>query len=82
MGWRPSADVSIGEAEALVDQLVNAQLLQTAGTDATGSVRFRLHDLARLFAREQAALMDSEGERRRALGRLTEAWLALVESRT
>ncbi|NUP83428.1 MAG: tetratricopeptide repeat protein [Nonomuraea sp.] len=38
-----------GGAEALVD----AGLLETYGVDAAGQVRYRMHDLTRLFAREQ-----------------------------
>ncbi|WP_433435482.1 BTAD domain-containing putative transcriptional regulator [Nonomuraea sp. CA-141351] len=38
-----------GQAEALVD----AGLLETHGVDAAGQVRYRLHDLTRLFARDQ-----------------------------
>ncbi|MEU6712470.1 BTAD domain-containing putative transcriptional regulator [Nonomuraea sp. NPDC046802] len=38
-----------GQAEALVD----AGLLETYGVDVAGQVRYRLHDLTRLFAREQ-----------------------------
>lgn len=38
-----------GQAEALVD----AGLLETHGVDVAGQVRYRLHDLTRLFAREQ-----------------------------
>ncbi|MCK2219940.1 winged helix-turn-helix domain-containing protein [Actinomadura sp. ATCC 31491] len=38
-----------GGAEALVD----AGLLETHGVDVAGQVRYRLHDLTRLFAREQ-----------------------------
>ncbi|TMR20010.1 SARP family transcriptional regulator [Nonomuraea turkmeniaca] len=38
-----------GQAEALVD----AGLLETHGVDVAGQVRYRLHGLTRLFAREQ-----------------------------
>ncbi|MER6507223.1 BTAD domain-containing putative transcriptional regulator [Nonomuraea sp. NPDC001636] len=38
-----------GGAEALVD----AGLLETHGVDAAGQIRYRMHDLTRLFAREQ-----------------------------
>lgn len=38
-----------GHAEALVD----AGLLETSGVDVAGQVRYRMHDLTRLFAREQ-----------------------------
>ncbi|SEF69792.1 DNA-binding transcriptional activator of the SARP family [Nonomuraea solani] len=40
-----------GHAEALVD----AGLLETHGVDVAGQVRYRMHDLTRLFAREQPA---------------------------
>ncbi|MGP3928704.1 BTAD domain-containing putative transcriptional regulator [Nonomuraea sp. KM88] len=38
-----------GQAETLVD----AGLLETYGVDVAGQVRYRMHDLTRLFAREQ-----------------------------
>ncbi|TDE57910.1 SARP family transcriptional regulator [Nonomuraea mesophila] len=38
-----------GQAETLVD----AGLLETSGVDVAGQVRYRMHDLTRLFAREQ-----------------------------
>jgi DNA-binding SARP family transcriptional activator len=41
-------DLLGGQAEALVD----AGLLETCGVDVAGQVRYRMHDLTRLFARE------------------------------
>ncbi|MFC5833857.1 AfsR/SARP family transcriptional regulator [Nonomuraea insulae] len=57
-----------GQAEALVD----AGLLETHGVDVAGQVRYRLHGLTRLFAREQAV----PG----VLARLSEVVLARVRS--
>ncbi|MFI6734577.1 BTAD domain-containing putative transcriptional regulator [Nonomuraea sp. NPDC050451] len=57
-----------GQAEALVD----AGLLETHGVDVAGQVRYRLHDLTRLFAREQPV----PG----VLGRLSEVVLARVRA--
>lgn len=47
-------DSAAAEAEELLEQLLDAQLLDFAGRDAAGSPRYRLHDLVRLFAREKA----------------------------
>jgi hypothetical protein len=54
-------------AERALERLVDAQLLETPSPG-----RYRLHDLLRLFAREQATQDMPEEERRAALGRL---WL-------
>ena len=45
-------DAPIEPAEVLLEQLVDAQLLADAGTDAAGQSRYRFHDLVRLYARE------------------------------
>lgn len=45
------AELFGGQAEALVD----AGLLETHVVDVAGQVRYRLHDLTRLFAREQGS---------------------------
>jgi DNA-binding SARP family transcriptional activator/tetratricopeptide (TPR) repeat protein len=50
-GWL--ADVLAGGAE--LDALVDAHMLTTVGVDQAGQVRYRFHDLVRLFAREQTA---------------------------
>ncbi|MFI6498839.1 BTAD domain-containing putative transcriptional regulator [Nonomuraea typhae] len=64
-----------GRTEATVrralDRLVQAQLLQVAGTG-----RFAMHDLMRLFAREKAAEHISFDEARSAIQRAAHAYLA------
>lgn len=67
------------EAEELVDTLAEAYLVDPVGTDATGCVRYRMHDLVRLHAREMSAAEDTDAERRAALTRLAGAWLAVAE---
>ncbi|CAM3800998.1 tetratricopeptide repeat protein [Kibdelosporangium persicum] len=55
-GWWPVApllDVSPREAEDIVEHLVDLRLLEVAGVDAIGRVRYRLHDLVQLFGAEQ-----------------------------
>ncbi|WP_433223894.1 AfsR/SARP family transcriptional regulator [Dactylosporangium sp. CS-047395] len=58
-----------------LDALVDAQLLMLARTDQIGQVRYRLHDLVRLYARSLAEPDESAGALSRGLG----GWLALAE---
>jgi DNA-binding SARP family transcriptional activator/tetratricopeptide (TPR) repeat protein len=67
------------EAEDLLDQLVRAGLLEVSGRDRAGQVRYRLHDLMRLYARERAMAADSCAERDAAAGRFFGTALHLAE---
>jgi DNA-binding SARP family transcriptional activator/Tfp pilus assembly protein PilF len=67
------------EAEDLLDQLVRAGLLEVAGRDCAGQVRYRLHDLMRLYARERCLAADSCTERDAAAGRFFGTALHLAE---
>jgi tetratricopeptide (TPR) repeat protein len=66
-------------AEELVDGLMQAQLLEVAGRDQTGQVRYRFHDLLRLYARERATAEDPPERRQASLARALGGWLALAE---
>ncbi|MFF5210737.1 BTAD domain-containing putative transcriptional regulator [Streptosporangium sp. NPDC000396] len=79
--WTVAAllDASVAEAEELVEELVDAQLLTMIGIDQTGAPRYRLHDLVRLYARERAELEDSRQAREIVVARAIAAWLALAE---
>lgn len=46
-------DLPITTAEDVAEHLADAQLLDTIGEDAAGQLRYRCHDLLRLFAREK-----------------------------
>jgi DNA-binding SARP family transcriptional activator/tetratricopeptide (TPR) repeat protein len=76
----PVLDGSVADAERMVERLDDAQLLDFAGVDATGQVRYRLHDLVRLFARERAEEEDAAGERTEAVRRVLGQLLALVDT--
>ncbi|WP_440103525.1 AfsR/SARP family transcriptional regulator [Streptosporangium sp. H16] len=79
--WAVAAllDVPVRQAEHEIETLIDAHLLNLTGTDETGRLRYRFHDLIRLYARERAQREDSESERQAALERALGAWLALAE---
>ncbi|WP_424862518.1 AfsR/SARP family transcriptional regulator [Streptomyces sp. MMS24-I29] len=78
--WVPAAllDVDLSEAEAVLDDLVEVHLVQTGAVGATG-IRYQLHDLVRLFAREHAERSLSYRDRAGALDRLLGASLHLTD---
>jgi tetratricopeptide (TPR) repeat protein/transcriptional regulator with XRE-family HTH domain len=62
-------DVPAPDAEEIAERLADAQLLDTVGEDAAGQIRYRCHDLLRLFARERLATDETPDIRRAALER-------------
>ncbi|MEV4365963.1 BTAD domain-containing putative transcriptional regulator [Nonomuraea sp. NPDC049637] len=80
-GWVVIAllDVPPMESEDLLDELVDAQLIQplTVGEGISGLYRF--HDLIKVFAREKLAAHESPGDREGLLRRVLGALLALAE---
>jgi transcriptional regulator with XRE-family HTH domain len=70
---------SLEEAEDHLDALTDAQLLSCPGQDACGQLRYRFHDLVRLYARERARGEESATDRADALARLLGALLASAD---
>ena len=68
---------AVAEVAPTVDALVDAQLL--IEDDATGAVRYRLHDLVRLYARERAVGHVGEAQRHDIIAGGIGAWLAVAE---
>ncbi|MFC5822236.1 NB-ARC domain-containing protein [Nonomuraea insulae] len=56
-------DISGLDGADQLEALIDAQLAECSGTDQTGAMRYRLHDLVRVFAAE---LADRDEDRRRA----------------
>ncbi|RKS68420.1 DNA-binding SARP family transcriptional activator [Actinomadura pelletieri DSM 43383] len=79
--WTVAAllDGPMHEAQAHLETLIDAHLVGVTGTDATGQLRYRLHDLLRLYARELAERDDPAPQRAAALRRALGGWLALAE---
>jgi DNA-binding SARP family transcriptional activator/predicted negative regulator of RcsB-dependent stress response len=68
-------DSGLAEAEELLERLVDAQLVEAAGEDRAGQLRYRLHDLLRVFARERLEAEKPAPARRVSLQRLLGACL-------
>jgi DNA-binding SARP family transcriptional activator/predicted negative regulator of RcsB-dependent stress response len=75
----PLLEVPVDQGEDAIERLVDAQLLDVAGRDTVGRVRYRMHDLIRLYARERAQHEEPEADRTAALERVFGAWLDLVQ---
>lgn len=81
-GWvaAPLLAQPLAAVEATVDELIDARLLdpiRPAGP-MWAAASLRLHDLTRLYAREQAMAGDSGADREAALTRLLQTWRSLV----
>ncbi len=59
-GWAAAAllDTDLAEAEDVLERLVDAQMLDTVAVARTGRIRYRFHDLIRVYAQER--LMETE----------------------
>lgn len=79
-GWvaMPLADAPQDLGERLLDALTEARLVEAVRRDGSGDVRYRLHDLLRVFARERSAIEDRTKEVIDAFDRLYEVWLHLA----
>jgi tetratricopeptide (TPR) repeat protein len=75
--WNLAAllDTDTDHAEQLLEELVDAQLVEVIGVDATGLIRYGLHDLLRDFARERLAGSDPAVVRHEALSRLAQEYI-------
>ncbi|MGP4098199.1 ATP-binding protein [Nonomuraea sp. KM90] len=62
-------DISGLDGADQLEALIDAQLAECSGTDQTGAMRYRLHDLVRVFAAELAG-QDGEERRRAAIERV------------
>ena len=80
-GWVSSIllDKPLTQAEDLLDDLVNARLVELTGTGSGVHQQYRFHDLIRVFARERLAAEEPPARRSAALERWFAALLHLTE---
>jgi tetratricopeptide (TPR) repeat protein/transcriptional regulator with XRE-family HTH domain len=69
------ADAAVEHADYVLGLLARANLIHSQGPE-----RYGMHDLLRAYARELAAVCDSEGERRAALTRLFDYYLYVASA--
>jgi tetratricopeptide (TPR) repeat protein/transcriptional regulator with XRE-family HTH domain len=78
--WTVAAllDVEPAAGAAVLDELLDARLLDELGADQAGQARFRFHALTRLYARERRAAEIEPAGWEAALARAGGGWLALA----
>ncbi|AZP17607.1 tetratricopeptide repeat protein [Streptomyces aquilus] len=74
----PLLDVGEDDAEDAVEQLVDCHFVEVVGTDGTGRTRYRIHDLAREYARERCLVDETREDREAAVRRLVARWLTMA----
>ncbi|UUY52196.1 tetratricopeptide repeat protein [Streptomyces yangpuensis] len=74
----PLLEVSEDDAEDAVEQLVDCHFVEVVGTDETGRTRYRIHDLAREYARERCLADELREDRETAVRRLVDRWLTMA----
>ena len=79
-GWVAAAllDTTLRESDDVLEELIDAQLVDVERLPREKNIRFRLHDLVRAYARERLATEETQGEQPLALRRLLGAWLFLA----
>ncbi|WP_370962360.1 BTAD domain-containing putative transcriptional regulator [Amycolatopsis sp. cg9] len=72
-------DVEIATAEEVVEHLVDTHLVDYTFVDDTGQVRYRLHDLVRIYAREEAERHESRTDLVASTARVAGGWTAVLD---
>jgi DNA-binding SARP family transcriptional activator/tetratricopeptide (TPR) repeat protein len=73
-------DRPLAEALDLLDDLIDAQLVESVGDGRGAQSQYRFHDLIRVFAREHLAAEEPPAERRAALARVLGGLLSLADA--
>ncbi|MBG0829051.1 tetratricopeptide repeat protein [Planomonospora sp. ID67723] len=79
--WTSAAllDQPLADAQDLLDDLADAQLVDVISTGRHINTQYRFHDLIRVFARERLAAEESPAERTSALSRVLSSLLRLTQ---
>ncbi|MDT7801435.1 MAG: hypothetical protein QOI78_4868 [Actinomycetota bacterium] len=79
--WIAAAALEIepDDAEGILEALVDVSLVEPDGADPLGLMRYRLHDLVRLFALERASAEETAEARAAVVERVLGSWIWLVE---
>lgn len=77
--WATTALINHPASDGIVEELVEASLLQPVRKDATGEPRYKVHDMVRLYAVELGAAMDSRADRVASIRGLVDASIGLAD---
>ncbi|GAB7045438.1 AfsR/SARP family transcriptional regulator [Catenuloplanes indicus] len=79
-GWIAGAlvDEAPAAVDELVEQLVDARLVEAASEPVDGSTRYRLHDIVRAFARERLTVEEPAGAGTELIRRAVSCWLTVA----
>ncbi|MEU6425989.1 BTAD domain-containing putative transcriptional regulator [Microbispora sp. NPDC046973] len=72
-------DIDDKLAEDIVERLVDAQMVDFSRVDDLGTLRYRMHDLVRIYGRERAEAEEPSERLTAAVGRVLGGWLALAD---
>ena len=72
-------DAPAAVAGVALAELVSANLVDATAAGHAGQIRYRIHDLVRIFARERAELEEPAHRRKAAVRRAIRGWLATAE---
>ncbi|HVK26676.1 MAG TPA: BTAD domain-containing putative transcriptional regulator [Actinokineospora sp.] len=80
--WVAAALLDVPEeaAEEIVERLVEARVVDIATPGPDREIRYRLHDLHRIYAAERAGVEELDSDRADAVSRAMGAWLWLVQT--
>lgn len=70
---------SVDAADELLEQLIDARLLEVVEATTGSTVRYRMHDLVRLYAQERAVEEESAEDLRAAVAQVVAVAVELVE---
>ncbi|MEU6525620.1 BTAD domain-containing putative transcriptional regulator [Streptomyces sp. NPDC046924] len=74
----PLTELPLHQAEDLLEELLDARLVDIVSPEDAGEPRYRMHDLVRLYALEQARELEPREQQAAALTRLGMTTLALA----
>ncbi|MFK3980800.1 AfsR/SARP family transcriptional regulator [Micromonospora sp. NPDC050397] len=82
--WIVAAALRLSEldGEQAVERLVDAQLVDFTSIDGLGDLRYRMHDLVRIFARERAEAEETVDTRNEIVCQVVGHWLWLIQTIT
>ncbi|MEZ0068074.1 DNA-binding SARP family transcriptional activator/Tfp pilus assembly protein PilF [Streptacidiphilus sp. MAP12-20] len=80
-GWLAGAllDDHRSQPSDLMEGLVDVQMLDVVGMSPRGEVQYRLHEIVRMFARDELEAAETADGRREAVERMVGGWLAIAE---